>query len=107
MTRHLATVALLTSFALAVPVQAQTSPPVLPKSDTPQSESTGPQDPRSTGSTTLPNEPLSERLNQSGGVIRPYENTAPDIAIRPADTGTTPVIPPPGSPGGNQAIQPK
>ncbi len=107
MTARLAAAALLTSLALAVPVHAQTSTPVLPKTDTPQSESTGPQDPRSTGSATRPNEPLSERLNESGGVIHPYENTAPDIAIRPADPGTTRVIPPPGSPGGNQAIQPK
>jgi hypothetical protein len=107
MTGHLATGALLISFAFAVPVHAQTSTPVLPKTDTPQSESTGPQDPRSTGSTTRSTEPLSERLSESGGVIRPREDVAPDIAIRPADTGTTRVIPPPGTPGGNQAIQPK
>ena len=107
MTARLATGALLTSLALAVPVYAQTSAPALPKTDTPQSESTGPQDPRSTGSTTRTNEPLSERLNETGGVIRPREDVAPDIAICPADPGTTRVIPPPGSPGGNQAIQPK
>ena len=86
--------------------QAQTSPH-LPKPNTPQSESTGPQDPRSTGSTTRSNEPLSERLNETGGVIRPREDVAPDIAIRPADPGTTRVIPPPGTPGGDQTIQPK
>jgi hypothetical protein len=107
MRAYLVAGALLTSFTLAVPVQAQSAPPVVPKTGTPQSESTGPQDPRSTGSTTQANEPLSERLNESGGVIRPYENTAPDIAIRPADPGTTRVIPPPGTPGGDQAIQPK
>jgi hypothetical protein len=107
MTAHLVTGAMLVSFALAVPVYAQTSTPALPKTDTPQSESTGPQDPRSTGSTTRSNEPLSERLSESGGVIRPREDVAPDIAIRPADPGTTRVIPPPGAPGGNQVIQPK
>jgi hypothetical protein len=86
---------------------AQATPRVLPRTDTPQSESTGPQDPRSTGSTTRSNEPLSERLNETGGVIRPHEDVAPDIAIRPSDPGTTRVIPPPGTPGGYQTIEPK
>lgn len=80
---------------------------VAPKPDTPQSESTGPQDPRSTGSTTRSNESLSERLNETGGVIRPRKDIAPDMAIRPPDPGTTRVIPPPGAPGGNQTIQPE
>jgi hypothetical protein len=107
MTGHLATGAMLISLALAVPVHAQTSAPALPKTDTPQSESTGPQDPRSTGSTTHSNESLSERLNESGGVIRPREDVAPDIAIRPADPGTTRVIPPSSTPGGGPASEPK
>jgi hypothetical protein len=94
------------SFAFSEPVLSQTSPQV-PRPDTPQSESTGPQDPRSTGSTTRSNEPLSERLAETDGVIRPREDVAPDMAIRPPDPGTTRVIPPPGSPGGNQAIVPK
>ena len=85
---------------------AQTAPQV-PRTDTPQSESTGPQDPRSTGATARPNVPLSDRLNETGGVIRPPQNTTPDMAIRPADPGTTRVIPPPGSPGGNPSVQPQ
>ena len=97
---------LLASFTCSPALQAQTSQPALPKPDTPQSESTGPQDPRSTGSTRS-NEPLSERLAETGGVIRPREDVAPDIAIRPPDPGTTRVIPPPGTPGGNPAINPK
>ncbi|PVE22823.1 hypothetical protein DC522_18940 [Microvirga sp. KLBC 81] len=61
------------------------------------------EEPSSTGST------LSDKLEQSEGVIRPPETGAPDITV-PApvpDPGTTPVIPPPGSPGGNQQVQPK
>ena len=76
------------------PLQAQVPAPVVPPPLTPQSESTGPQDPRSTGSTGQSNETLSERLESTDGVIRPPAN-APDIAIRPADPGTTRVIPPP------------
>lgn len=107
MGKQLATGALLAAMVVTSTLQAQTSQSVLPKPDTPQSESTGPQDPRSTGSITRSNEPLSERLAETGGVIRPREDVAPDIAIRPSDPGTTRVIPPPGTPGGNQAIQPR
>jgi hypothetical protein len=31
----------------------------------------------------------------------------PDNTIEPPDTGRTPVIPPPGSPGGDQRLDPK
>ena len=72
MTAHLVTGAMLISLTLAVPVHAQTSAPTLPKTDTPQSESTGPQDPRSTGSTTRSTEPLrapnKTRIGALGGV---------------------------------------
>ncbi len=102
----LAAGAWLAIIATSASAQAQTSLQV-PRADTPQSESTGPQDPSSTGSTTRSNEPLSERLSETGGVIRPREDIAPDIAIRPPDPGTTRVIPPPGAPGGNQAIEPR
>ena len=87
------TISLLAGIA---PLQAQTSTPVPPK---PQSESTGPQDPRSTGSMSQPGENLSERLDRSDGVIHPPTDIAPDMAIRPPDPGTTRVIPPPGTPG--------
>lgn len=93
--------------AMSSPLQAQAPAPVLPPPQTPQSESTGPQDPRSTGSTGRSNETLSERLESTEGVIRPPPNIAPDMAIRPPDPGTTRVIPPPGTPGGDQSVQPK
>lgn len=62
-----------------------------------------PEEPSSTGST------LSDKLEKSDGVIRPPETGGPDIRV-PApvpDPGTTPVIPPPGSPGGNPYVEPK
>lgn len=65
-----------------------------------------PRDPATTGSVGA-DETLSNRLNRTDGVIRPPMGTTPDMSITPPDTGTTPVIPPPGAPGGNQAIQPK
>jgi hypothetical protein len=51
---------------------------------------------------------LSEKLARSGGVICPPEHVDP--AIRqptPPVGGSMPVIPPPGSPGGDQSVQPK
>jgi len=74
-----------------------------------RTESTGPQDPRSTGSIGRSNEPLSDKLDSTGGVIRPPADIAPDMTVRPpiADPNTTRVIPPPGAPGGNQTVEPK
>jgi hypothetical protein len=78
-------------------------------SETLKSESTGPQDPRSTGSVGRSNAPLSDKLNRTDGVIRPPANIAPDMTVRPPvpNPGTTPVIPPLGTPGGDQSIEPK
>jgi hypothetical protein len=78
-------------------------------SETLKSESTGPQDPRSTGSVGRSNAPLSDKLDRTDGVIRPPADIAPDMAVRPLvpNPGTTRVIPPPGSPGGDQSVEPK
>jgi hypothetical protein len=51
--------------------------------------------------------PLSERLAQSNGVICPPPNVDPDIHQPAPDVGSMPVIPPPGSPGGNPSMEPK
>ena len=77
--------------------------------ETLKSESTGPQDPRSTSSVGRSNAPLSDKLESTGGVIRPPTDIAPDMAVRPPvpDPGTTRVIPPPGTPGSDQTVQPK
>jgi hypothetical protein len=78
-------------------------------SETLRTESTGPQDPRSTGSVGRSNEPLGDKLDRTDGVIRPPADIAPDMAVRPPvpNPGTTLVIPPPGSPGGDRSIEPK
>lgn len=63
------------------------------------------QDPPSTGATGT----LSDKLEKSDGVIKPPVMSTPDMTV-PApvpDPGTTPVIPPPGSPGGNPNVEPK
>src|SRR4051794_1506036 len=91
---------------LGQPVQAQSQPQ---PSETFKSESTGPQDPRSTGSVGQSNGSLSDKLDRSDGVIRLPADIAPDMTVRPPvpNPGTTRVIPPPGSPGGDQSVEPK
>jgi hypothetical protein len=52
------------------------------------------------------NQTLSEKLDQNKGVICPPDVDRSMKAPTP-DAGNTPVIPPPGSPGGNPNVQPK
>ena len=51
-------------------------------------------------------ETLSEKLARSEGVLCPPE-LDPAIRVPTPEAGRTPVIPPPGGPGGDQDIRPK
>src|SRR5262245_3591595 len=53
-----------------------------------------------------PVENRSDKLARTDGVLCP-PNVDPGIKLPTPDTGRTPVIPPPGSPGGDQSVQPK
>jgi hypothetical protein len=53
------------------------------------------------------NEALGDKLAKSNGVLCPPANVDPEMRAPTPDTGNTPVIPPPGSPGGNPHVQPK
>lgn len=51
---------------------------------------------------------LSEKLARSDGVICPPAHVDPEIRVpTPPGGAAMPVIPPPGSPGGDQSLQPK
>lgn len=50
---------------------------------------------------------LSDKLATSNGVICPPTHVDPAMRQSPPPGGRTPVIPPPGSPGGDPNIQPK
>ena len=53
-------------------------------------------------------EPLGKKLNRTDGVLHPPQGVDPGVAIPPPSTGSNmPVIQPPGTPGGNTAIEPK
>jgi hypothetical protein len=88
-------------------------------SDAAQNGSTSPAVPNGNGNgNVVPQQPpsgsnpahgsLSHQLSRSGGVIHPPP-TADRGVIAPPNQGTsrTPVIPPPGTPGGNPLVQPK
>ncbi|MEH2500491.1 hypothetical protein V1294_006970 [Bradyrhizobium sp. AZCC 1678] len=53
-------------------------------------------------------EPLGDKLARSDGVLCPPPGVDPEMhAPAPPNGGKTPVIPPPGSPGGDPTIRPK
>jgi hypothetical protein len=56
---------------------------------------------------TKKNQNLSDHLANSGGVICPPPAVDPAIKAPTPETGNMPVIKPPGSPGGDQSVQPK
>ena len=60
-----------------------------------------PQSAETTGSS------LSEKLASSDGVICPPPGIDPDIRAPTPEGGRMPVMPPPGSPGGDPNIRPK
>jgi hypothetical protein len=53
-------------------------------------------------------EPLGDKLARSDGVLCPPPGIDPEIrAPTPENGSNTPVIPPPGSPGGDPNLRPK
>jgi hypothetical protein len=78
------------------------SQPSFPRDCPPSVGNNGPTSTETTGSRTL-----SDQLSESKGVICPPAGIDPGISVPPIGGGRTPVIPPPGSPGGDPNIQPK
>jgi hypothetical protein len=50
---------------------------------------------------------LSDKLAGSKGVICPPSDVDPHMTSRPPESGGMPIIRPPGTPGGDQSVQPK
>jgi hypothetical protein len=102
--------------AQATPAQAmpldQTAPPTPARNATgcastqsmPQHGSIAPQ---STTATDPSAKPLGDQLARSDGVLCPPTGVDPEIRAPTPETGKMPVIPPPGSPGGDPTIRPK
>jgi hypothetical protein len=99
-----AAVALLAVIVLAGPCAAQNPPP--PRT-VPQTPDTNACSPLQREGTVGSSENLSDKLERGEGVICPPRDVDPDIATPPPAVGRTPVIPPPGSPGGDPTVRPK
>ena len=97
----------------ALPASAQPNPPVNqqnPSTVDPKPCEPGERlqlDPQTQKPTTTGRgENLSEKLSRDEGVLCP-PNLDQDIKAPTPNVGDTPVIPPPGSPGGNPNVRPK
>jgi hypothetical protein len=100
----------------AAATSGMTAPPEPPKAcepgstsrlEQPPTRTPGTTDPSvTTGSGTNQNPTLSDRLARSDGVLCP-PNVDPEIRVPPPGGGKMPVIPPPGSPGGDPSVRPK
>ena len=90
---------------------ARTAPPALDRATT-SCAPMQPAPPRGTiapqGTTTgQSTEPLGDKLARSDGVLCPPAGVDPEMRAPTPDGGNTPVIPPPGSPGGDPRVRPK
>ena len=88
---------------------AQTAPPGLARaSDCAPMQSMPQGNIAPQGTTTgQSSEPLGDKLAKSDGVLCPPMGVDPQMRAPTPDTGNTPVIPPPGSPGGDPTVRPK
>jgi len=88
----------------ATPPQATAPAPNQNEACAPSTRGTPPPDGITTG---LASEPLGDKLAKSGGVLCPPSTADSEIHAPTPEGGNTPVIPPPGSPGGNPNVVPK
>jgi hypothetical protein len=82
----------------------ETAPPASANNCAPMPRSAIAPEGTTTGQVT---EPLGDKLAKSDGVLCPPAGVDPEIRAPTPETGNTPVIPPPGSPGGNPRLRPK
>ena len=101
------------AFAQAPPTKVtpaqQTAPP--PAKDSANCAPMSPDGTNSTEHSTVGRagggEQLGDKLARSDGVLCPPSNVDPAMRAPAPETGKMPVIPPPGSPGGDQSVRPK
>ena len=100
MVRSIPAIAVVAALATGPAALAQTTAPLPP--ETPSHQTV----PEANSSAA---QPLSEKLDRSGGVIHPPAGVDPGLAQTPPPIGpqSTPVIPPVGSPGDQSGVKPK
>ena len=80
------------------------APPIARRCNRPRTPASVVPEGTTTGQRT---EPLGDKLARSDGVLCPPAGVDPEMRAPTPDAGNTPVIPPPGSPGGDPSIRPK
>ena len=90
------------------------TPPIAPKTEQLDPKSCAPSDTQSTvgqgGDLQMEQKGggnLSDKLARSGGVICPPARVDPEIRAPTPPGGAMPVLPPPGSPGGDPSVKPQ
>jgi hypothetical protein len=116
LTASLVLVGCSAAFAQAPPTPttppAQTAPPATARANancTP-TQTTAQGNIAPSGTTTgQSSEPLGDKLAKSDGVLCPPTGVDPDMHAPTPNAGSsnTPVLPPPGSPGGDPSVRPK
>jgi hypothetical protein len=100
-----------TNAALAQAPPPSPTPPGAPAMPAPSPNSAGcaPHDTAPPNGTTKGErkEPLGDKLAKSDGVLCPPAGVDPQMRAPTPEGGNTPVIPPPGSPGGDPTVRPK
>jgi hypothetical protein len=106
--------AILMPFAAFAQAPPQPQAPASPKAEQSNPTACAPSDAHATvgqgGELAMPKSDggnLSEKLARSDGVICPPEQVDPQIKAVTPPGGPMPVIPPPGSPGGDPNVRPK
>jgi hypothetical protein len=124
MIRRMTLLGLLTSAMLATPMIAQARAPATPATPPPPTaiqahpgsntdcapgklSNLNGRPGVTTGQAQSDSAPLSDQLAAGNGVLCPPAGVDPEIRAPTPDVGKMPVIPPPGSPGGDRSVQPK
>jgi hypothetical protein len=101
------TIALIATALGVAPAFAQRDAPADPKCAVAPQAPRADQNQGDRQTTGRAGENLSEQLARSDGVICPPGNVDPKMDVPVPEAGRTPVIPPPGSPGGDPTVRPK
>ncbi|WP_439923188.1 hypothetical protein [Nitrobacter sp. JJSN] len=98
-----------TALAQAPPPRATPPAGTAAPTPVPNSASCAPHDATAPNATTTGEgrQQLGDKLAKSDGVLCPPAGVDPEIRAPTPEGGNTPVIPPPGSPGGDPTIRPK
>ena len=91
----------------ATPMQQTVPPPSDDSSNCAQMSPNGTTTPEHSTIGSGGGKQLGDKLAQSDGVLCPPSNVDPAMRAPAPETGKMPVIPPPGSPGGDQSLRPK